>query len=654
MTRRLGFVRPALVVAAAAASLAIGEARAAECPLAGTVLDSDGSPVAGLIIERDSATSVTDERGHYELPSAGTDAGPVVITLRGQVAGHPAFEVFHDSQPIRFTRADGCGGDFDARALGPWRGDLPTDDIDDAFALARGFSRAFALVAELGIPTSGPPLRIEAWQRTANPETSFWVGTPSYHPTPPRAPLVGLGADASLRTDRGAPDNREYHEVGHHALALGLGASPHARADTSHGGYYRNPTSADAWTEGFATFFAIMVADHIDARAESNLYRIAGSTIDLELDYRPWDLGGLEELAVAGLLLDVVDGPRPRPIDGLPAVESVDFVTSEAGGMAVVTFQAPPGPIPAHTVGRLALTAADADVWWVDVDPSAWSEPTPPRIVIALPAEGLDTATVSGAHWISAERNDDDAMTVGLPELWKVLTDYVSTQPESNGRLLDVGDLYAALHGRFGGVDRDEDGRDDLDGLFIDHGLFADVDGDHAFDPGEVLGATGRPAVELDLGGETVKWPAQLDRRRVPLPAGLLVELDAPDVIARWWVTSVDAEGAPRVGRVTLDAAGLGAIIPPPPGEGATVTLLADADEHIPAVANVWTAAELHHAADRRDAAHLEVTVTLRRGEPARANTPLDPRLLFWAGCGATAFGLGLLIVGLILGRRRD
>lgn len=618
----------------------------AECPKAGRVVDHEGDPIAGLVVQRGATTVVTDADGRYTL-EGGTPDDPVQITMRQRVGTTVAYELFFDRAPLRWSRSDGCAGDFDGATTTGWASALDPKDADDAFALHRGIGRAFELIGKLGIELPEQPLRVEAWQRTASPNTAFWVGTPSYHPSPPRDPLVGLGVEASRRSDRGAPDNREYHEIGHHALAAAFGASPHARADTSHGGYYENPTSADAWSEGFATFFAMMVADQIEGRPTANLYRIAGTYVDLELDYRPWDFGGLEELAVAGVLLDLVDGERPRSTQGLPAIDTVDVIGPAGDAIAVVTF-AQRTDAPAQ-VGRLALTIGDDPVWSVDVDPSAWTDESVQRLVVVLPAQGLDPTAIGGATWTSEARPDDDPLKLALPEVWKAIEGFVSKQPESNGRLFDVTDLHTALSAEFGGRDVDGDGRDDIDQVFIAHGLFADLDGDRQFDEGEKVGATAHPAGESPSGKT---WPARLQRRRVPAPPGLRVALATPQAVGRWWSTSTSASGHTRVTRLIPSDAGLATLMPPPADATARVVVAADAEARVAAIAQRWSAAELHERAEDEQAPPLDVSVTLREGEPSEASATIDPRWLFWSGAASAGFGILLLLGGAIIGRR--
>ncbi|RJP53704.1 MAG: hypothetical protein C4583_04015 [Anaerolineaceae bacterium] len=102
------------------------------------------------------------------------------------------------------------------------------------------------------------------------------------------------------------PANREWHEFGHHFQADSFGnLMPVHSIQTNHAGYYVNPSSTDAWNEGFAEFYSLMVKREVVRNPIFTVYPYGyGSVIDLELNYLAWDS---EEDAVAGLLLDLVD-----------------------------------------------------------------------------------------------------------------------------------------------------------------------------------------------------------------------------------------------------------------------------------------------------------------------------------------------------------
>ena len=155
-------------------------------------------------------------------------------------------------------------------------------------------------------------------------------------------PYINLGAagGASAIGDDGRPDNREWHEFGHHVLAdmfgdqmpedpLGCPSPPRPGFDCNHWGYM-NASTTDSWAEGFAEFYSLVVAHNVAAEPRPESYRWAGWEDNLETNYLAWGLhyedddpdhllfhpppSPDEELAVAGILWDLID-----PIDAADA-----------------------------------------------------------------------------------------------------------------------------------------------------------------------------------------------------------------------------------------------------------------------------------------------------------------------------------------------
>ena len=107
-----------------------------------------------------------------------------------------------------------------------------------------------------------------------------------------------------------SPNNREYHEFGHHVHAdATMGGSntfpDYQGGDTNHGGV-NNKDSTDSVVEGFAEFFSILVA-------KDSKYKWGTASLnDLEVNYHTTKvktgvIGPDEEFNVATLLWDLVD-----------------------------------------------------------------------------------------------------------------------------------------------------------------------------------------------------------------------------------------------------------------------------------------------------------------------------------------------------------
>ncbi|HEY9075397.1 MAG TPA: hypothetical protein VIO61_02555 [Anaerolineaceae bacterium] len=95
------------------------------------------------------------------------------------------------------------------------------------------------------------------------------------------------------------------HEFGHQLMADHFDDQiPKNPSDLNHGGYCVNPSSTDAWVEGFATFFAGMVKKEYYGKKDYWRLPLGNTYINLETNYPAWRW---EEIAAAGILLDLVD-----------------------------------------------------------------------------------------------------------------------------------------------------------------------------------------------------------------------------------------------------------------------------------------------------------------------------------------------------------
>jgi len=109
----------------------------------------------------------------------------------------------------------------------------------------------------------------------------------------------------------------EYHEFSHymmHNLYKKMPSSPLGNiTDENHGGYI-NPTTADSYSEGFAEFMSVIIANHyqrwwIENPAIRNYTSLCTGHGSLEINNVVWGcLGKEEEWAVAGVLWDLYDG----------------------------------------------------------------------------------------------------------------------------------------------------------------------------------------------------------------------------------------------------------------------------------------------------------------------------------------------------------
>lgn len=634
-------IRAAWAPAAASFALAWPAlAAAAPCDVLGTVRDADGRPVPNVSVRIEDGKAkaprrtTTDAEGRFTFPAILT---PVEVVATLDDAGpNQRFLIVERLAPVELRAtvdpAQGC-----EVTLGP----QAHPQGADLLALHHGLRQGLELYDQLGI-RKGPVLRVEVGDAIASPDAAYWTGPVSYHPTDDPPPRLVLGTAATRRDDPGAPDNREHHELGHHALFTAFGALPRSRTHVDGGGYHHNASSAGALTEGFATFFAALVAREIEERPDAGRYRAEGTFIDLELDYRPWDLRGTESLAVASLLWDVVDGARegtPSPLTiepptlvRDPGVPPLLVARVHNPSQAPVTHGRVQVELPGFSGTALVAPAVlppGADGWLALPLPAAvadrddGTEPLEPR----LRAVGVPTVP------------DDDPLAADPRELWTAMVQLRGQQPEGNGRLFDVADLHQALRGRFG---------EPIDTLFVAHGLHADLDGDREHDPDEPLGLTSHPGRTLDVDGQPQTWPDLVPRHRLTLPPALRMRIDVepPDA-----TIAVMTEGSAWGGDlVTPDAEGMVRIVPPPARGEAGVAVVAMAPGRRPAI--VWhrTSVALLAELEAHEQPFLTASAQLpdaaALSTPAAAGSPQWQRLAFLGGAIAVLLGLVLVAIG--------
>lgn len=240
----------------------------------------------------------------------------------------------------------------------------------------------------------------------------------AYSDRPTAAGAAGLDINEAVSdwNAGNAPKNREWHELSHYVMWLGYGGRfppGHYEApgsdgdingnhipdrDTNHGGYLANAlSSSDAYTEGFAEFMAMVIADQMDALGEPYMQDLVGPYIytvsggntrpqllnmeinqpqsllrylsqrtrtafynDLEsqrsVPYggrRIWRILADEELCVASLLWDLYDPVNEAERDG------VQLAPQELWGLLTRTYT-----FPAYYDGELVTRfLGDADVY---------------------------------------------------------------------------------------------------------------------------------------------------------------------------------------------------------------------------------------------------------------------------------------------------
>ncbi len=636
------------------------------CFIEGVVLDAGarpsgpsttGDPLVGVRMalvdpsDRELKVAATDNEGRYQLAISDGDLPPgfdatldaVEVQLRLREFAHEPnrFEILMAGAPSSlltdsFLLADECDDgrvdrDFFLDAIpadyvAVWP--LEVEFWDDLGELYDRFWRGFALADLLRQPLDYQlPLRICAFctgVATTKLDVAFWCGANSNGALCSNRPFIAFGNDTSQLSDWGWPDNREYHEFGHHFLADSFSDSqPKSTGDANHAGYYKNPSSTDSWTEAFATFYSLMIAKHVDGDPRPELYRMGRFQRNYEFDYRPWfGLGKREEVAITGLLLDLEDGPddyaqgREQPILRIAWHDLYD--DRGLGWLLVgeVENRSAYGNYSEQTMVAAQFFDANGEEvfvgWGVSIPwdlPGAGSRGF---FSIAVPPDlTWDSLSIVAFEGRPGDLlTDDDPVNLTVQEVWDTIALYTSVQGESNGYLFDVNDLYDAFHSAYGGMDADGNGMDDIDQVFIAHGLFGDPDGDRSF-RNEPPGRTDHPAFR--------EFPERIPRRDLPAPPEGKVEVNTGGVDARVIVQVAVPEPNQYLGYAYItapDEDGRVDVEVPPPQYGGSATLTVVAQGYMPAIAGVIDAETFWRQVDEGDGEpFLSFDVTLEQGD---------------------------------------
>ena len=303
-----------------------------------TVTAADGSYWLHLAPERARATVLAYLRNDNSFPSPVTfryAQAPWENVVPGPIiyAETPLFDVGEGASAIH--RDVVFSETSDVHAPAP----VPHVQLDDLGLMYYRIHQAWEEAIKLG-PGILQPVTVVPYSNT---DGVFWSGPMTYHSPPAAQPVIinitaKDGKSASSAWD--TPDNREWHEYGHHVMADRFGGDlpwnavtcPNPRTgqfSCNHAGF-PNLNTNDSWVEGFAEFYSLLTANQMENDAWPELYRWAGIEDNLESNYLAWTRtlrnpavwpnwwSADEEFAVAGLLWDLID-----PVDANDATRLV-------------------------------------------------------------------------------------------------------------------------------------------------------------------------------------------------------------------------------------------------------------------------------------------------------------------------------------------
>jgi hypothetical protein len=624
----------------------------------GRVTDQEGRPISAAHVRLESSGVTHDEGGtgtdgRYRLavpPEAGADLR--VVLLAEEFAHSPprfkimaGTEVIGAASPPIDPSGESCTQDFTMTGLASGITPIPPSGIDvpAAFGAYQAIDAAWTLATRMGPePTVGLPLPVFlSCERPAPPPEVLCPVDPGVHFFRTQAGQPFIAVSSSLSSS-GPADmaNMLGHEFGHFFMFSAFGGIPLAPGTTNHGGYYVNTSSSDAWVEGFASFYSLMIRRQVSGQPETT---VVGSAGDMEGDLPAYfNAGRWEEFAVVGILLDLSDGPgdtgrgQDRPVAAeIHLSDERDLFVAELPPDTKVGT--PWRADVFSSTGSRLRSIRGAVVEFRGLRVAIGSLPDVPfdqvRLVLRPPGRA----------------NDDDAIAGDLFTLWPALFSFTSSKPEAaraNNHLFDVQDLYRASQLLFGSDrDRNGNGISDVDEIFGLHGYFSDTVGgvsNRTFDAGEVAGLSSH--TETTIG--TTVFPAMDPRASPPVLPEMQARIDTGGVEATALV-QVDFpepdDGASFAMLVEPDAQGMVALPVPPPGSGATLSVIMLADGHEPAAAlevdpdTFWPQAE-----ESAGVSFLTASVEMEPGE-----------VLLGAGSGTGSVagdgGIWVLIVGLLL-----
>lgn len=555
------------------------------CEMWGTALDIEGVPVRHAVVEvgvgtRPLGTGSTDGSGAYSVRfkcEKGPDFDPamdrphvdlVLSDSRGRydVYGGPTGEVivrFRTDEVTIREDEDRYSRDFRFRAIPAGYRQVAGNESKPRWyewvEIYQNMAEAWALADMLGEQLDyALPLDVVG-NCTFRPECDASKPNFAFHLENGGDPFLAFGSATSRYSDSGRPDNREYHELGHFFMGdtwdndMPSGSGN----DRSHRGL-ENATSTPGIVEGFAEWYSTMVQRHVIGDPDAHLYTFSGIDLNLEADIDVWDPRhgrNAEEFAIAGLLLDLEDGPDDYATDPVRPATSVQSVTA----LATQSARVQPYEVVVRNDGQ-AVTD-DLVVTMVLLENGEEVRRIPGSVVVSNLAPGRETTAlvvipiapelfswdgfrieVTENVMVRPARDDDD-IDLTLDEVWTTLRDYRAL----NVRTHFVTDLYAAFSAKVGTADANRNGRPDIDDLFIAHGLYSDADGLHVYDPGvDIIGRTDTPthsprhSASYELPGAKLKIEG--------LPAGTTVDIavlpNAPlDYLADIRRTEVDDDG---------------------------------------------------------------------------------------------------------------
>jgi hypothetical protein len=339
---------------------------------------------------------------------------------------HPDGCVYATTNVFKLVTADDLYRDIDLSKTNDFGVPMTPNGkahLDDNAAIYYHTYQALEYARHLGIKLD-LDLPLEIGTYAISGDDAYWTGPPlTKKPT-----HIALGTSTSEYRQWDRPRNREWHEFGHHVMADAYGNQLPNRGEVNHAGY-KNAHTTDSWREGWAEFYACLVAFH-QGSINWRVYPVGGN---LDVNIKFWDHTRnlwWEELAIAGILVDIRDGKeliQPYLFSMGPEFEA-ELNKGIISDKLKNIFKANGFPL-----------SASATVITEKKPVKRWRITDEEKFIIRNKSGSLHGYE---DRW---ELADDDEIELSDKQIWGVLKQKRSTAGEGNGYIFDVKDVYDAF-----------------------------------------------------------------------------------------------------------------------------------------------------------------------------------------------------------------
>jgi hypothetical protein len=267
---------------------------------------------------------------------------------------------------------------------------------------------------------------------------------------------------------------------------------------------------------------------------------------------------------------------------------------------------------------------------------------------VVVPTLGVNPGTQLTATVAIGPKNgtDDDQVSVPLKTITQTIA---AAHAPDGGPIANMSQLHDLFKSKFGG-DKNGNGVDDVDEIFVNHGFFNDTDGDQLWKAGDAIGPTAH-AAQGSFPAITPRPHAEAPPAvRVPVVTGrpnaqVLVDVEYPEKDA--------AKSFASIAQPDLDGSTF--VDVPPPESGATVTLVAVAPDAAPVFAGQIKPSEFWRAADASpDQPAARFNVRLASASPGTSTSGSGDGGDSFSKPGVVVAGLLALVALVILVRVRS